>query len=89
MAWRIELSHDAEKQIAKLGHSTQREIRNYLRERLSLADDPRVFGKPLKGKLSGLWRYRVGKYRLICKIEDGRLVILVIAIGHRDGVYDE
>jgi len=51
-------------------------------------EDPRAFGKPLKADLKGLWRYRVADYRLICSIQDQRLVVLVLKVGHRRDVYD-
>lgn len=49
--------------------------------------DPRAPGKALTGRFSGLWRYRVGDYRIICKIEDDRLVVLVVEVGHRRDIY--
>lgn len=49
--------------------------------------DPTVFGKPLKGNLKGKHRYRVGKYRIICKIDKGKLIVLVVDIDKRDKVY--
>jgi mRNA interferase RelE/StbE len=51
------------------------------------ADDPISSGKALADQLAGLWRYRVGDYRLVCEIEDGRLLILVVTIGHRSDIY--
>ncbi|MDR3346095.1 MAG: type II toxin-antitoxin system RelE/ParE family toxin [Campylobacteraceae bacterium] len=51
-------------------------------------ENPRSRGKALVGNLSGLWRYRVEDYRLICKIEDNHFIILVIEIGHRNSIYD-
>lgn len=62
-------------------------IRNFLRQELTALDNPRAKGKPLAGKLHGLWRYRVGNYRLICEIQNEKLVVLVIKIGHRRDVY--
>jgi mRNA interferase RelE/StbE len=58
-----------------------------LRERLAAADNPRNTGKALSGPLGGLWRYRVGDYRLICEIQDGVLCVLVLKIGNRREVY--
>ncbi|WP_238539162.1 type II toxin-antitoxin system RelE/ParE family toxin [Novosphingobium sp. AP12] len=54
---------------------------------MASADDPRSSGKALAGQLAGLWRYRVGDYRLICEIEDGKHLILVVTIGHRGDIY--
>lgn len=68
--------------------STQRQILRYLRERIATNNPPRRFGKALTSDRVGLWRYRVGDYRLICRIEDDRLVVLVLAVGHRREVYE-
>lgn len=87
MAWRIKFSGRAVRQLRKLDPVQARRIRDFLRQRLALLDDPRRIGKPLKGELAELWRYRVGDYRLICEIQDDRLVVLVIRIAHREQVY--
>jgi mRNA interferase RelE/StbE len=87
LAWRIALSDTAEKQLRHLGTSEARRILAFLRERVG-QNDPRALGKPLVGKsLRGLWRYRVGDYRLVCEVQDERLVVLVVTIGHRREVY--
>lgn len=65
----------------------QKRIVSFLQDRIQPADNPRNTGKALQSNLSGLWRYRVGDYRLLCKIEDGELIVLVIEIGHRREVY--
>lgn len=85
--WRIEIARTAEKQITKLGREGQKAIQRFLRERLRSADNPRQWGKPLKGEKRGLWRYRVGDYRLICDIQDDRIAVLVLEIAHRKDVY--
>lgn len=87
MAWRIELSETANKQLAKLDKTEARRITKFLRERLVASDNPRIVGKALSGPLGGLWRYRVGDYRLICEIQDGVLCVLVLKIGNRREVY--
>jgi len=71
-----------------LGHSAQRDIIGYLDERVASNADPRRFGKGLKADLAGLWRYRVGDYRILCQIKDQELLVLVVAIGHRKDVYE-
>ncbi len=68
--WRIEITRTAEKQITKLARPAQRAIQRFLRERLSVCEDPRQWGKALQGEKRGLWRYRVGDDRLICDIRD-------------------
>ena len=86
MAWRVELDGGIEKVLAKLDKPTARRITSKIRE-ISQLDDPRSMGKPLVGNLAGLWRYRVGDYRIVCDIEDGVLVILVVDVAHRREVY--
>jgi len=85
--WRIEITRTAEKQITKLDRAAQESILNFLRERLKSVRDPRQWGKALQGEKRGLWRYRVGDYRLICDIQDERITILVLELGHRKDVY--
>lgn len=87
MAWQIELTGEARKQLGKVGHTEAKRIRDYLRQRIAPLDDPRQLGKALKGPLTELWRYRVGDYRLICELRDDALVVLVVRIGHRKAVY--
>jgi mRNA interferase RelE/StbE len=87
LVWRIELTASAEKSLSKLDRTAAKRITTFLRERIASADDPKSSGKALAGQLAGLWRYRVGDYRLICEIEDGRLLILVVTIGHRSDIY--
>ncbi|MBF7015429.1 type II toxin-antitoxin system RelE/ParE family toxin (plasmid) [Novosphingobium resinovorum] len=87
MAWRIELSSSAEKSLSKLDCQTAKRIITFPRERVAAGEDPRASGKPLSGPLAGRWRYRVGDYRIVCEIEDGRLVVLVLTVGHRSGIY--
>jgi mRNA interferase RelE/StbE len=57
-------------------------------KRIADAADPRDFGKPLRKSKFGLWRYRVRDYRILCEIQDFRLVVLVVGVGHRSVVYD-
>ena len=61
--------------------------RVYIKERIANSDDPRSTGKPLHGELTGLWRYRIGNYRVICQIIDKEIVVLVVKVGHRKNVY--
>ena len=75
------------KQLAKLDNSVKKRILDYMDEVANLSD-PRSKGKGLVGDLKGFWRYRVGDYRLICRIHDEELEILVVEIGHRKEIYD-
>ena len=59
----------------------------YLRERVAKAQDPRCFGKPLSYDKHGLWRYRVQAFRIVCRIEEDNLIVLVVSVGHRKEVY--
>lgn len=86
MAWTIKVSKRADKQIRKLDKNTANIITKYLRE-ISLLDDPRTKGKALTGTLRGLWRYRIGDYRIICDVIDNELVILELEAEHRSKVY--
>ena len=88
MAWQIELSATATKQLAKFDKSEAQRITAFLRYRLALLGDPRATGKALTGPQLGVyWRYRVGDYRIICDIQDDRLCVLVIEVGNRRDVY--
>ncbi len=85
--WQIEITRTAEKQIQKLDRAAQQSIVRFLRERVKTTENPRQWGKPLHGDKRRLWRYRVGDYRLICDIQDEKITILVLRVGHRKDVY--
>lgn len=88
MAWRIEFHPKARKELLKFDRETARRIVRFLRERISTIEDPRTLGEALKGPEVGrFWKYRVGDYRLICDIQNARITILVIRVGHRRDVY--
>ncbi len=86
MAWKIRLNPKTEKDLQKLDKTVQKRIFKYL-NKLTTVENPRLFGKALQGDLQGLWRYRVGDYRLICQILDAEITILVIKVGHRKNIY--
>lgn len=88
MTWQIEFSDQAFKQLKKIDHQEAKRITQYLRKRIEPLDDPRQLGKPLKGTLVTFWRYHVGNYRLVCEFQNERLVVLVVRLGHRKGIYD-
>jgi mRNA interferase RelE/StbE len=85
--WTVEISRTAEKQIKKLDRAAQVSVVRFFREQVEPASNPRLLGKPLHGDKQGLWRYRVGNYRLICEIQDKRVVVHVLRVGHRKDVY--
>ncbi len=88
MVWQIELTATAVKQLAKLDKTEARRITAFMRQRLAVLGDPRTTGKALSGPQLGMyWRYRIGDYRVICDIQNNRLCVLVIEIGHRREVY--
>jgi mRNA interferase RelE/StbE len=88
MAWKIEVSPAADAELKKLDPQHARRILRFLHERLAKLDDPRSVGRALQGsRLGEFWKYRVGDYRLVCKIEDDRVVVLVLRVGHRKEIY--
>ena len=87
MAWTIEYTNTARRNLKRLDKQTAQRIIDYMFTRIATADNPRQQGKPLTGSRSGSWRYRVGDYRIVCKILDNRICVLVLDIGHRSDVY--
>ncbi|MDE7315216.1 MAG: type II toxin-antitoxin system RelE/ParE family toxin [Mucispirillum sp.] len=87
MNYSIEVSERFEKEFKKLDKYTQKMIKAWIEKNLSNTENPRVFGKGLSADKAGLWRYRIGDYRLICEIIDKKLVILALTIGHRKEIY--
>ena len=87
MAWTIDYTDTAKEQLRKLDKPIARRIVDFMDERISVSDNPRQSGKALTGPLGGLWRYRVGDYRVICDIQDGALRVLVVEVGNRGDIY--
>jgi mRNA interferase RelE/StbE len=85
--WRVEFDRGAVRDLRRLGADAERRVLRYLRERIAGRCNPRRLGHALTGDRNGLWRYRVGDYRVVAAIEDDRLVVLVVAIGHRREAY--
>ena len=81
------MSEFAQKQLKKLDKTVAKKIISYLRKLVHNQENPRIFGKPLLHDKTGLWRYRVGDYRIICQIEDDNFTVLVLRLGHRKEVY--
>ena len=94
MGWTVEYSERADDQLQRLDRNTSQRITDYM-DRVGLLDDPRQRGRALRGSAppegradwAGHWRYRVGDYRIICRIEDAVLRVLVVQVGRRDQVY--
>ncbi len=88
MAWEVELSALAQKNLDQLDPQIARRILAFLHERVAALDDPRSIGQALKGaELGAFWKYRVGDYRIISSIEDRALRILVVRVGNLCEVY--
>jgi mRNA interferase RelE/StbE len=88
MAYSVELAESADRELDKLDTQHRKRILKFLHERVAKLDDPRSIGEALHGSQFGeFWKYRVGDYRLISKIEDDRLVVLVLRVGHRREIY--
>lgn len=85
--YHVEYSKKAQKQIRKLDRAIQRLLFAWIDKNLEGIVDPRSKGKGLIGDHSGEWRYRIGDYRLICDIQDEKMIILALEIGHRKDIY--
>ena len=87
MGWTVKIGDIAENQLRKLDRPVQKRILDWLSDRIEGCKNPRHFGEPLKGDHAGLWRYRVGNYRVLCNIQDREIIVLVLTIGHRREIY--
>ena len=87
MSYHVQLTDTAKKQLKKMDRQTASMLLGWMRKNLEGCENPRQHGKGLSANRSGQWRYRVGNYRLIAEIEDDRIVILILSIGHRGDVY--
>ncbi len=87
MAWRIEFTDAALRQLRKLDRPTARTVTVFLRERVATRKNPRELGKPLKGRLVEYWVYRVGAWRVVCEINDEAVRILIVTLAHRRDIY--
>lgn len=87
MKYRVETTARFEREFKKLDRYTQKMIKAWIDKHLEGRENPRQYGKGLTVNRSGQWRYRIGDYRLICEISDGKLIILALAVGHRREVY--
>ena len=87
MSYSVETTSRFDREFKRLDRYTQRILKAWIEKNLMGCENPRSQGKALTGNLKGLWRYRIGDYRLLCEIEDDRLVILALSVGHRSDVY--
>ena len=87
MGWKIKYLKSVRKDLRKIDKKEREKIREYLENYIVNLDNPRSFGKALKGTHSEFWRYRVGHYRIICELDDDSITVLVIRVGHRKEIY--
>ena len=87
MIYKFVMSETAKKQMAKLDKYTQKQIQKYINTKILNTKNPKQFGKSLERDLKGLWKYRIGDYRLVCYIDDNVFEILAIKVGHRRYIY--
>ena len=87
MKYRVEFTRSALKDLRKLDSHTAAMITGWIRKNLEGCENPRQHGKGLTANRSGQWRYRIGDYRLLAEIQEDRIVILIVNIGHRSEIY--
>lgn len=87
MSYEVEHTKSAVKQLKKMDRKIAALILSYIEEKLVGCSDPRAYGKSLQGNLSDKWRYRIGDYRILAKIEDEKVIIIVVEIGYRKDIY--
>jgi mRNA interferase RelE/StbE len=85
--YKTKISDNAEKQLSKLDKPVAKRIRKWLEEKIDGSSNPRIYGKPLTGTFKGLWRYRVGDYRILADVQDDIVTVLIVEINHRREVY--
>ncbi|MCI7344268.1 MAG: type II toxin-antitoxin system RelE/ParE family toxin [Fusobacterium necrophorum] len=88
MRYQVEFTKAASKKFQKLDSSIKKILLSWITKNLQNCSNPRAFGKALKGNLSDKWRYRVGDYRIMAKIEDSKIIITIVDIGHRKDIYE-
>ena len=89
MSYTIETTERFDKEFKKLDKYTQKLLKGWIIKNLMNTDNPRQHGKGLTANRSGQWRYRIGDYRLICHINDDKLIILALSVGHRREIYEK
>lgn len=88
MAWKVEIDRAALRDLSRLDQQTARRILAFLYDRVAALDDPRSIGEALRGsRLGEFWKYRIGAYRVIARIEDAEVCVFVVRVGNRRDVY--
>ena len=88
MNYKVEFTKNAKKALKKIDKKDSAKILIWMKKNLENCENPRQYGKPLKGTLSELWRYRVGNYRILADINDDKILISVVDVGHRKEIYE-
>ncbi len=86
MAYKVLYKASVEKDFKQIDKTSQKRIISKIEK--ELAQNPKELGKPLKGQYRGLWTYRISEYRVVYKISEEEILILVLKIGHRKDVYN-
>lgn len=89
MKYKVVFTDDAKKELKKLDKHTATLIISWIRKNLEGCENPRQHGKALSANRTGQWRYRIGNYRLIAEIEDDKIIILILNVGHRRDIYNK
>ncbi len=89
MKYKVVFSEKSKKQLKKLDRHTAALIIGWLEKNIENCENPRIHGKGLVENKSGQWRYRIGDYRIICEINEGEVVVLVLEVGHRKEIYNK
>lgn len=87
MTWRIEFTVQAARDMRRLGHGERARILDFLENRVAPLEQPRQLAKRLSGSDEEIWRFRVGNYRILSRIDDETISVLVLAAGHRSRIY--
>jgi mRNA interferase RelE/StbE len=87
LIWKIEFDERARRELRRLDGGVQERILHYLRKRIATDQDPRRYGETLKGEFTGLWKYRVGAYLIVCEIQHDTITVIVVRVGHRREIY--
>ena len=87
MTFQVRTTKKFDKSFKKLDRQSQKLIKNWMEGNLIDCQDPRFYGKALTGNFKVVWRYRIGAYRLLAKIDEDKLIIFAIDVGHRKNIY--
>lgn len=89
MKYKVQLTERATKSLKKIDKTHAQKILLWLNKNINGCENPRTYGKALTGNFSECWRYRIGDYRLIAKIVDNIVTVIIVDIGHRKNIYQD